>query len=41
MKHAIALPLLVAFGLVVDACSAGSTDTGVASLDTDTGDIQT
>ncbi len=37
MKRTIALPLLVAFGLVAAACSGGSTDTDVASLDADTG----
>ena len=41
MRRVLVLPLLVAFALVVAACSGGTTNTDVASLDTDTVDIQT
>lgn len=41
MRRVLVLPLLVAFGLVAAGCSGGTTNTDVASLDTDTGDIQT
>ena len=41
MKSKFALPLLVAFGLVAAACSGGTSNTDVASLDADTGGIQT
>lgn len=41
MRRVLVLPLLVAFALVAAACSGGTTNTDVASLDADTGDIQT
>ena len=41
MKRIFALSLLVAFGLVAAACGGGTTNTDVASLDADIGDIQT
>lgn len=40
-KRTFALPLLVALGLVAAGCADGTTNTDVASLDTDAGDIQT
>jgi hypothetical protein len=41
MSRTTILPLLVSFGLVAAACSGGTTNTDVASLDADIGDIQT
>ncbi|MEN8235134.1 MAG: hypothetical protein ABFR89_09465 [Actinomycetota bacterium] len=41
MKQAFVLPLLLVLGLVAAACSSGTANTDVASLDADTGDIQT
>jgi hypothetical protein len=41
MKRTFTLALLVALGLVAAACSGGTTNTDVASLDTDADDIQT
>jgi hypothetical protein len=40
MRRTTILPLLLSFGLVAAACSGGTANTDVASLDTDAGDIQ-
>jgi hypothetical protein len=40
MRRTTILPLLLSFGLVAAACSGGTANTDIASLDTDAGDIQ-
>jgi hypothetical protein len=41
MKHKVIIPLILAFGLLAAACSSGSADSGVASLDGASADVET